>query len=55
MSETPPNADPNPEFDLDEVAEGGPVLDDPGFGKQDEARQEAEWEEDAAEGGEFEH
>ena len=27
------------------------ALDDPGFGEHDEARQEAEWEEDAEEGG----
>ncbi len=43
------------EVDPDEVAEGEPILDEPEFGEQDEEKQEAEWAEDAAEGGELDH
>lgn len=39
------------EVDPDEIAEGEEIAPDPGFGEQDEAAQEQEWEEDAAEGG----
>jgi len=34
----------------EEAAEGAAALDDPGFGEQDEAAQEVEWEESAEEG-----
>ena len=39
------------EIEEDEAA----LLDDPEFGDQDEAAQEAEWSEDAAEGGARDH
>jgi len=35
----------------EEAAEGAAALDDPGFGEQDEAAQEAEWEQDGEEDG----
>ena len=35
----------------DEIAEGAPDTPEVGFGEQDEAAQESEWQEDAEEGG----
>lgn len=39
--------DPDRPDEIDQVEK----LEEPGFGEQDDAAQEAEWEEDAAEGG----
>jgi hypothetical protein len=45
--ETHRDDDPDRPDEIDQVEE----LEDPGFGEQDEAAQEAEWSEDAKEGG----